>query len=142
MRAKITLRLVSGLMPGEKNYFVWDVETKGFGLKLTAARSIIYLVQTRLGGRLKRYTIGRHGVPWTPNSAQREAIQLLGRIAEGDPPASQREEKRKALTVPSSAISIWPRAAISRNGRPLQPIAAASTGTSRSGFSAAAACAT
>ena len=99
MRAKITLRLISTLTPGEQDAFVWDLETKGFGLKLTPAGSIIYLVQTRLGGRLKRYTIGRHGAPWTPDAARREALRLLGRIADGDPPDSKREEHRKALTV-------------------------------------------
>jgi integrase len=99
MRAKITLRVISSLSPGEKDVFVWDTDTKGFGLKLTIAGSIVYLVQTRLGRSLKRYTIGRHGAPWTPDMARREAVRILGKIAEGEAPASKREEKRKACTV-------------------------------------------
>jgi integrase len=57
-----------------------------------------YLVQYRAKGRTRRYTIGLHGV-WTPETARREARVLLGRIAQGDNPAEQRELDHKAITV-------------------------------------------
>ena len=70
MRAKITKRMVDATEPGENDLFVWDTDLKGFGLKVSPAGSKVYLIQYRLGGRearTQRYTIGKHGSPWTPD---------------------------------------------------------------------------
>ena len=50
-------------------------------------------------GRIRRYTIGRHGAPWTPETARKEAKLILGRVAKGDDPAVEKREKRQAATV-------------------------------------------
>ena len=76
--------LPSSTLPGERDVFLWDVDVKGFGLKVSPAGSKVYLVQYRLGGRearTQRYTIGKHGSPWTPDKAREEAERLLGRVA-------------------------------------------------------------
>ncbi|WP_366866934.1 hypothetical protein [uncultured Roseobacter sp.] len=39
-----------------------------------------------------------HGV-WTPETARREAKTVLGQIAQGQDPATEREEERRAVTV-------------------------------------------
>ena len=52
-----------------RDVYLWDRELSGFGLKVTPNDTRTYLVQYRLGGRgspTRRYTIGRHGSPWTP----------------------------------------------------------------------------
>ena len=59
----------------------------GFGLKVTPAGNRIYVLQYRINGRLRRYTIGKHGSPWSPDEARTEAEQLRGLIAKGTDPA-------------------------------------------------------
>ena len=83
MREKITKRVVDKMAVDNRDVFVWDTEIKGFGLKITPAGRKIYILQTRIEGRLKRLTIGPHGSPWTPEKARTEAKRLLGQIADG-----------------------------------------------------------
>ena len=83
---KITKRTVDEIVPNSGTQFLWDNDIKGFGVKVTAAGAISYLLQFRLGGReakTRRYTIGNHGSPWTPATARSEAIRLLLLVAQG-----------------------------------------------------------
>jgi integrase len=50
-------------------------------------------------GRQRWHTIGRHGAPWTPDEARREARRILGEVADGGDPAGAKAEARKAETV-------------------------------------------
>src|SRR5690242_20062771 len=81
MRRKITKSSIMSVAPGARDGFLWDTELAGFGLKVTPAGARVYVVQYRAGRRLRRYTIGRHGSPWTPEAARREAARLLGTVA-------------------------------------------------------------
>src|SRR3546814_3181846 len=56
------------------------------------------VLQYRALGRSRRYTIGLHGV-WTAESARQEAKVQLGRVAQGDNPAEERQIDHKAITV-------------------------------------------
>jgi hypothetical protein len=80
MQARVTKRVVDAAAPTGRDQFVWDTDVKGFGLKVTPVGRKVYLLQTRVGGRLRRYTIGTHGSPWTPDAARSEALRLLGLI--------------------------------------------------------------
>lgn len=94
---RITKRTVDATAGAERDRFIWDTEVKGFGLKVTPAGKRIYIVQFRTGGRgtpTKRVTIGRHGAPWTPEAARGEAKRLLGLVAAGRDPATERRENR------------------------------------------------
>ena len=93
MNVKITKRAVDAARPTSRDTFLWDTEVKGFGLKATPAGNRIYVLQARLNGRLRRWTIGKHGSPITPDEARDKAIQWLGMIAKGDDP-SEAEAKR------------------------------------------------
>jgi Arm domain-containing DNA-binding protein/integrase-like protein len=99
VRAKITKRMVDAVRPGAHDLFVWDTEIKGFGLKVTPAGNRVYVLQYRAGGRLRRYTIGKHGSPWTPDKVRTEASRLLGDVADGEDPANAKRIDREALTV-------------------------------------------
>jgi len=50
-------------------------------------------------GRQRWYTIGRHGSPWTPETARAEAQRLLGEVRRGLDPAASRQSKRLAATL-------------------------------------------
>jgi integrase len=101
--AKITKRVVDGAIAGSANAFVWDQDVRGFGLKVTPAGSKSYVLQYRMGGReaaTKRFTIGKHGSPWTPDGARREAERLLTLVRQGiDPADVERERRRNAVTL-------------------------------------------
>ncbi len=99
MKAKITKRAVDAAVPGSRDAFFWDSDQIGFGCKVTPAGSRIYILQYRIGRRLRRYTIGRHGAPWTPEAARREAARLLGLIAAGTDPADAKAASRSELTM-------------------------------------------
>jgi integrase len=102
MRAKITKRVVDGVETKEATYLVRDTELKGFVLVVTPAGSRSYAVDYRAGsGRgspKRRLTIGKHGSPWTPETARSEAKRLLAEVVAGRDPATARQEDRKALT--------------------------------------------
>jgi integrase len=101
MPTKITKRTVDATKANEADQFVWDADLKGFGLKVTAAGSKVYILQYRMGGRgapTKRFTIGRHGA-LTPEQARKEAARLLGAIAHGNDPASIRAAGKAAPTI-------------------------------------------
>jgi len=104
---KITKRAVDALQPGGSDSYLWDDELKGFGLKMTPAGAKTYLVQYRLGGRsgrARRVTIGRHGSPWTPEAARKEAKAILGEVAQGvDVALVKRAAKQSAATAPTVA---------------------------------------
>jgi integrase len=102
MRAKITKRVVDGVEPRDATYLVRDTEVKGFVLVVTPAGAKSYAVDYRAGsGRgspKRRLTIGKHGSPWTPETARTEAKRLLVEVAAGRDPATARQQDRKALT--------------------------------------------
>jgi hypothetical protein len=81
---------------------LWDSELKGFGVRVQrgGAKSYIlhYRVGTGRGAPLRKLTIGRHGSPWTPETA-REGKRLLSRIEDGADPAADKIARREAPTV-------------------------------------------
>ena len=48
---KISKRTVDSLPVGPKENYLWDTDLKGFGVKITTAGSISYIIQFRMGGR-------------------------------------------------------------------------------------------
>lgn len=100
---KISKRTVDGLRPAAGNHFLWDTDLKGFGVKITPAGSISYVIQFRMGGReasTRRYTIGPHGSPWTPTTARSEAERLLILVAQGvDPVDADKQRRREAVNL-------------------------------------------
>ena len=51
--AKITKRLVDGLAAKATDYFVWDDELAGFGIRVLPSGRKAYVVQYRAGGDRK-----------------------------------------------------------------------------------------
>lgn len=102
-----TLRLskstIDALPSTQATQFYWDDTLHGFGLKLLRDGTRTYVVQYRTaGGRAgstRRVTIGKHGSPWTAETARAEAKLILGRAAVGDDPAKAKRERREMLTV-------------------------------------------
>jgi len=98
-RVKLTKRLVGDLKPSAKERFLWDNEVLGFGLRISPAGTITYVLQYRFEGRQRRFKIGLHGSPRTPETARQEARSLQGKIVDGIDPQQLRLNERKELTI-------------------------------------------
>jgi len=97
---KITKRQVDAATAGDRDLFLWDNEVKGFGLKITPQGRKVYLVQYRInGGPTRRYTIGMHGAPWTPDAARNRAKELLGLVAKGEDPSASRRAAKADISI-------------------------------------------
>jgi len=96
-RRRIGLREVRALKPGET---IWDAAVPGFAARRQTGAAVAYVLKYRTaGGRQRWQTIGRHGAPWTPDSARDEARRLLGDVVKGSDPAADKYAARHALTV-------------------------------------------
>ncbi len=94
---RIGLRGVRKLAPGE---IVWDTAIPGFAARRQKGKSVAYVLKYRTAeGRQRWFTIGRHGAPWTPETAREEAKRLLGDVARKSDPAAEKIATRKAATV-------------------------------------------
>lgn len=103
MTGKLTKAAIDRAKPKADDYFVWDGELKGFGIKIARGGRKSYVCKYRAGsGRTaptRRMTIGAHGSPWTVDQARAEARKLLGRAANGEDPAKEKQEAKKQITV-------------------------------------------
>jgi integrase len=100
---KITKRSVDELAAGERETFLWDQELRGFGVKVTRKGAKSYVYQFRMGGReapTRRHSIGKHGSPWTPSTARKEAERVAILVAQGvDPGAAEAERRRQNVDL-------------------------------------------
>ena len=94
---KLTKSIVESIpLPEKGQSFLWDIEIKGFGVRLTpTARS--YIVQGRVRGRDRRVTLGKHGV-LTVQQARKRAQRELSKMSEGIDP-SKEKKRREAQGV-------------------------------------------
>lgn len=95
MADRITKRTVDALPAGERR---WDGEIKGFGAQRTASGALSYVLKYRINGRQRWFTIGKHGSPWTPDTARKEAQRLLAAVSAGIDPAKEKQDARKSET--------------------------------------------
>jgi integrase len=94
---KIGLWEVRALEPRQT---IWDTAVVGFGARRQKSQAVSYVLFYRTKeGRQRWHTIGRHGSPWTPETARDEAQRLLGHIVGGADPAAAKQAGRQAATV-------------------------------------------
>ena len=103
MPSKLTKSTIDRAKPCDVDYFLWDADLKGFGIKIAKGGRKTYVCKYRAGsGRsapTRRMTIGAHGSPWTADQARIEARKILGRAANGGDPAKEKQNKKKQITV-------------------------------------------
>lgn len=92
---KITLKALESVRDGQ---ILWDTELRGFGVR-GRGTGLYYVLKTRVHGQQRWFTIGKHGAPWTPESARKKVLGLLGEIAHGDDPAEVREDLKRRMSV-------------------------------------------
>lgn len=95
---KITKRLVDAAEAHSAEYFVWDSEIPGFGLRVLPSGRKGYVVQYRAGRRSRRISLGPSTV-LTCEQARNRAISIVAAARNGADPAAERDAGRKAITV-------------------------------------------
>lgn len=97
--AKLSKTVVDKLTPGEKEQYLWDYQIPGFGVRMYPTGRKVYVLQYRTeAGETRKMKLGQHG-PITTDSARKKAKELLGKVASGKDPSSERQQLRKDLTV-------------------------------------------
>ena len=98
MKSKLTKVAIDNAQAADTDYFLWDGDLKGFGIKIAKGGRKSYVCKYRVGyGRTaptRRMTIGAHGSPWTIDQARVEARKILGRAANGEDPAKEKQDKK------------------------------------------------
>lgn len=95
---KLTKRQVDAAEIQESDYFIWDEELAGFGLRVLPSGRKVYIVQYRVGRRSRRISLGQSAV-LTCEQARTRAIAALAAVRAGDDPAAKRDADRRAITV-------------------------------------------
>ena len=100
---RITKRTVDAAKSQQATYLIRDAELKGFVLVVTSYGGKSYAVDYRAGrgrrAQKRRLTIGKHGSPWTPETARREALRILADVSKGVDPVNQRNVESHKQTV-------------------------------------------
>ena len=97
---RLTKAVVDRGPSSPKQEFVWCSELPGFGIRFLASGRQSYLVQyrTREERRTRRFVLGYHG-HLTAEQARREAMAVLGRVAQGEDPAEEKVTRRRSITI-------------------------------------------
>ncbi|GAN53173.1 phage DNA recombinase [Tanticharoenia sakaeratensis NBRC 103193] len=80
--------------PGKRDAMFMDDELKGFGVRVNASGSKIFLFQYKLIGRVRRLTLGAYG-ELTPAAARKLAEVARGDVLAGRDPAGERQSARE-----------------------------------------------
>ena len=96
--ARLTKRVVDQITPGDKETMHWDDELRGFGVRVWPSGRKVYMVMSRVKGRLRRITIGTHGA-FTAEKARARAHELLSEAKNGRDPAKELDQARRAPTM-------------------------------------------
>lgn len=96
--AKITKRTVETAAPRDKEYYIWDEDIPGLGLRVLPSGRRQYIVQYRAGRRSRRMSLGPSTV-LTTEQARSRALAILADARSGKDPAADREARRDALLV-------------------------------------------
>jgi integrase len=95
---KLTKRFVDAAEPRQGDYFMWDDDIAGFGLRVLPSGRKGYIVQYRVGRRSRRISLGSTTVV-TCDQARTGAIKVISAARNGEDLAEKRDADRQAITV-------------------------------------------
>ena len=95
---RLTIRHIDALPLQEKEYFVWDDQIKGFGIRIYPNGGKRYVAQTFRQGKTTRVQIGKHGtLPF--EEAKKRARKIITDIDDGKNPNTNKENERRSPTI-------------------------------------------
>lgn len=95
---KLTKSKIDALEIRSKDYFLWDSELPGFGIRVFPSGRKKFVLQYRFSRKSRRIMLGQFGAI-TLDQARKLAIQALAKIGQDIDPLQERSERREALTV-------------------------------------------
>jgi integrase len=95
---KLTKRLVDAAECRAAEYFIWDDEIPGLGVRVLPSGRRVYVVQYRVGRRSRRISLGPSTV-LACEQARKRAISIIAAARNGIDPANERDAARQAMTV-------------------------------------------
>ena len=99
MRQRLDDRLVKELpLPQKGAAITYDQDLPGFGARVTSNNSRSYILNYRIHGRERRFTIGS-AAEWKCSAARKYAADLKARVRMGEDPLGELEAKRSAPTI-------------------------------------------
>lgn len=106
--AELSKRMVEAAKPRDGDYCLWDSKLIGFGCRIYPSGRRVYIVQWKRDGRTRRLVLGHHGAV-TCEQARTKATVALGRIANGEDPADERDARKRDLTL-EQLVEDWRQA--------------------------------
>ena len=82
-KVKLTKAWLAKVKPNGKLHFIWDEDQPGFGVQVTPAGKLSYVIRYRFDGAEKRKVIGKVAPSLTPEAARGKAKEELSRVALG-----------------------------------------------------------
>jgi hypothetical protein len=95
---KLTKRTVDAAEVRAGDYFIWDDEIPGFGLRVLPSGRKGYVVQYRAGRRSRRISLGQSTV-LACEQARTRAITVIAAARNGEDPAAKRDADRQTIRV-------------------------------------------
>jgi len=95
---KLTKRIIDATEPQVTEFFLWDENIPGFGLRVMPSGRKSFVVQYRAGRRPRRMSLGPSTV-LTCDQARTRAITIIAAVKNGEDPAAVRAANRNAATV-------------------------------------------
>ena len=100
MATRIVDQMIRRLKAPDANHYTeWDSAIPGFGVRITATGVISFILDYRIHGRHRRYTIGRYPDEYSATAARTRAGELRQRIREGHDPMEERNQSRLEPTL-------------------------------------------
>ena len=107
--SKLTDRAVGAIAANDSDAVYWDGELTGFGVRVRASGRKTWVLQTRVRGRLRWFTLGHYGAPGIENlgaeAARAQARQLLALAKRGIDPREDRDGDPDAYRAPSPSVA-------------------------------------
>ena len=113
-KQKLTKSVVERLISASTDYFAWDAELPGFGIRVKPSGIKSYIVQyrNRKTGASRRKTIGQHGPLLTFHKARERARIILADALNGNDPVEDDRAVRATPTMKEFAADYLEQHAI------------------------------
>lgn len=96
--ARLTKRTLESAEIKAKDYFIFDDELPGFGLRVMPSGRRIFVLQYRAGRKVRRCTLGHYPV-FTVEQARAKATKVLAAVRDGQDPSGEKRVLAQAPTV-------------------------------------------
>jgi len=100
MRRKLNKQIIATSTAKEREVIIWDIETSGFGLRITPKGAKSFILKTRIGGGrsapVKKPTIGKVG-DLTLDQARNKAREWKALAKDGIDPTRHKEEVGRTI---------------------------------------------